>query len=108
MISPTQAVNIAPPAKPYNPPATPQNTPAAGVPAGVGLSHRHTAQGLSRPINAASAMRGRALIPGALRQGAPTPANTPNSLEKISRRIATGLAGGQSPSPQGKIAPSYE
>ena len=98
----------------------PQNTPATATPStpatatnGAGAApadklpptvKRPQFQGATRPIHPA------------MRKGvahAATPGNTPNSLEKLTRRIASNLLGennGQSPNGMGggRIAPSYE
>jgi hypothetical protein len=77
--------------------ATPQNTPASGPP--IGIVAR--AKPIGKPINAANAIFGRGT--------APTPGNTPNSLEVISHRIAQNLTLGNTPMQQSnRIAPSYE
>ena len=88
--------------------ATPFNTPADKVPVSAKLPISAVRdQVAGRPINAASAMRGRGIAP---HPHAATPSNTPSSMERISRRIAQNLVvGATSSTPQGnKIVPSYE
>ncbi|EIW71558.1 hypothetical protein TREMEDRAFT_60481 [Tremella mesenterica DSM 1558] len=61
-----------------------------------------------KPINAASAMRGRGVGITPVERHAVTPGNTLSSVERIGGRIAM-LLGTQSPSGgTGRIAPSYE
>jgi len=87
--------------------ATPYNTPSNPPPISVQPKRPGvTPQGAGRAIATAGVIRGRGLDPHAA-----TPGNTLNSLERISRRIATNLQVAHTSAPQPQqnvIAPSYE